>query len=205
MSIESVIVLLLLLATAIPINRLINIIRKHSSQIDKQLEKEATFTQFSKTPLLAAICIAYNFLKGYLPIYITDTHLYFNNGIQLVIIAVSFTLHTWSPFLGFRRSTSLFLPLYGIYVFMAPELNTSLFPIIFILATLLLNSIPFGLLISICAMFFSIWFLNLPLYLIPANFILFLLTAFALKNYIFLHLERSKKWTLKSSFENRLS
>ncbi|RAP37289.1 hypothetical protein DID80_04030 [Candidatus Marinamargulisbacteria bacterium SCGC AAA071-K20] len=199
---DAIITLLLLVACAIPVHTWFFWVRQQASQIEKQLEKEVFYCNFSKAPLLAGLCHGYNFLKGYAPIYIADTYFYFDDVSLMLIIVSSIALHIWSPLLGFKRNKHLFLPLLGVYVFMSP-INIYIFPVVYLIASLLLNSFPLGLLSSIIIMFSTIWGFTLPIYLIPVNFILFIITALSLKNFIFSQLEDGRKWTIAKSFKNR--
>jgi hypothetical protein len=202
MNTDIVFTVLLLVACAIPVHNWVFWVRRQASNIDKQVQQEVFHSNFSKAPLLAGLCHGYNFLKGYAPIYIADSFFYFNDINQMLIMVGSIVLHIWSPLLGFKRNKHLFLPLLGVFVFMAP-LHIYIFPAVYLLASLLLNSFPLGLLTSIIIMFFTIWGFTLSTYFIPVNFILFIVTALSLKDFIFSQLEDGRKWTIVKSFKNR--
>ena len=199
---DVIIILILLSTTAIPIHDWIFWIRRHASHIENQIEKEVFQCSFSKASLLAGLAHSYTFLKGFGPIYIAHTYFYFNDISLTLIILSSISLHIWSPLLGFKRNKHLFLPLFGVYTFMSPT-NIYILPVVYLIASLTLNSFPLGLLTSIIIMFFTIWGFALPTYLIPVNFMLFIIVALSLKRFIFAHLEDGQKWTIAKSFKNR--
>jgi hypothetical protein len=188
------------IVSALPFDDFLPWLSRYLREANHRIEQTRYRTRLSKAPHLFGLICAINWAKGFFPLWIANT--YFNEDYHLVTTAViTLGLYTWNPFKGFKTNTQLGMILWGMYTAIHGW-NFLWFPLIWGLFTLLLNSIPVGLIASIIVLFFGVWTTaSTPLFLI-VNFVIFVVAFLSMATTLFDHFE-GRKMTLRRSFEQR--
>lgn len=172
-----------------------------SKDIQHKLDVDPSYLRFSRFPLLYALIIGLQLLKGYLIPLATD-YLFFYNDIYLLIsIIATFSFHLFSPFNGFRKQPYGFLVLVGIGLFIDIKIGLFLL-IVSCLLSLLTNSFVMGTLITLFLSLFFVWSFQFPIIylvsLLACFCILFLSSSDEAIRYF-----SKKPITLYTHFKNR--
>lgn len=179
----------LIFFSAIPVNNLCFWTYSKAKYIDNQLEKGSQLIVFSRYSLVLWFSYILHFLKGFLVPYITSVYYVENNTLLVIGFAVLLGCHFFPFFLKFSFQKESLLLLWGMYTFIALEFS-AIFPILFLLLSLLSASFLLGKLLTVTGMFFFIWFLELQALYLPINFIIFLIVFISYYSDLIDHIEK---------------
>ncbi|MEK9657517.1 MAG: hypothetical protein VW378_03990 [bacterium] len=193
-------IICLIIIAAIPIKQSLYWLYKNSIAVHNQLEKKKIRSHCSLIPFLECTIISLKFIKGF---YIPFTIKSFNLNNELIIAAIIITMLTelWSPFTLFKKTTQWQFTLWGILTFISPLLFL-IYPLSFIIFSLLINSFHIGQLLSITTIIGILWILNLNPYYLLASTCLFILILLFLTPHFQQGLT-NKRLDIKTSFIRR--
>lgn len=163
-------------------------------------EEKQPVIRFSKTTLLIGISHALTIGKGFAVPYFLYNYP-FSDPVITVSILIMVGFHIWNPARLFKQTPNALLILIGIYLFMSPP-TCLLFCSIFLLTSLLFNSLTIGYLIGITSLFFAINLQGLETYWLATNLGIFMLTFISLRKSIFSIID-SNQHSLLNTFKNR--
>jgi len=184
---------------SIPVELIIHWLFLKARQISNKLTKPTSHIYFSKAPIQFLLINAANFSKGFFAPLVMN---YFSGDELLVLATIPMVLiaHNWPFFLKFRNRMSLGIVLWGVFSYIYLPLFL-LFPLGYILFSFTLNSFYLGTILTILSAFFVYWYMGLSPFLLPLNFLVFLIVSWAYRNPLFQHLEKDKITILKSFLE----
>jgi glycerol-3-phosphate acyltransferase PlsY len=192
--------ILFLFVASVPFDIFLPWVSRKFRDIESQLDTKKANIRFSKRNLVFFLNVMCQFGKGYLAVYFTAEY-FASDLLFLVAITTVFVAHNWSVFLKFKNRKKIFLLLWGIYSAINPTFFI-VFPISYILISLISNSFIIGSMGSVIFMFGAIWYHNMELVIFPANFVIFIVAFLVYCRALFKHFEE-EPYTILNSFENR--
>lgn len=179
----------LILLSATPVTEACFWVYSKAKYIENKLEKGTQLIVFSRYSLVLWVSYIFHFLKGFIIPVIASTYYFDNNTMLVICVAVLLGCHFFPFFLKFSFQKESLLFLWGLYTFIVPEFFY-IFPIFFLLLSLIFASFLLGKLFSVTGMFFFIWFLELQAIYLPINFIIFLIVFISYYNDVIDHIEK---------------
>ena len=179
----------LIFLSAIPVTTVCFWTYSKAKYIDNQLEKGTQLIVFSRFSLVLWFSYLLHFFKGVFVPFIVSAYYFENNTMLVICIAVLLGSHFFPFFLKFSFQKESLLFLWGLYTFIALEFSY-IFPILFLLLSLIFASFLLGKLLAVTGMFFFIWFLELQAVYLPINFIIFLIVFISYYSDLIDHIEK---------------
>ncbi|MDA1353169.1 MAG: hypothetical protein O3A01_01700 [bacterium] len=201
MSVEQLLVAggLLILST-LPIDRMLLWIFSRAKYIDDQLEKPHLRVYTSKRWLGFGFAQLLHFGLGYAVFYCMDFYIG-NLLVSIVLTPLLLLVHRFSVFSGFKSSQDIILMVWGIYAYIYWPMAI-IFPIVFVLFSLLLNTISLGFVLAIFSAFFVFWLNLIDPYALLYNFMIFAVALYAERDHVTGYIEGNKR-TIMQSFMSR--
>lgn len=197
MSVEQLLIAggLLILAT-LPIDRILKWIFSRTKYIDDQLEKPYLRVYTSKRWLGFSFAQLLHFGLGYGVFFCMD--FYVGNLLATIVLTPLLLLvHRYSVFSGFKSSQSIMLMVWGMYAYIYWPMAV-LFPILFVLFSLLLNTISMGFILAIFSAFFVFWLSLIDPFALLYNFMIFAVALYAERDHVTSYVEGNKRTILQS-------
>jgi glycerol-3-phosphate acyltransferase PlsY len=185
---------------SIPVDLLVFWLDKKFRDIDSQLEISRSLIRLSKAGILFLFIQISNFAKGFFAGYLTQK-LFDNNFLVLSAILLVVIVNNWSCYLKFKNRKQFLLVLWGAYTFIYPPLFL-VFPIGYVVMSLIFNSLLIGSMVNIIFMFFPIWYFHLELSFFSLNLFIFMVYFISVARRVFSHFE-DEPYTILKSFNNR--
>lgn len=200
MSISPIVLLVITLIAAIPIEPTINWLYTSVINIQTQLEHKQQPCHVSIRPIIEALIIGLKALKGwYIPTILVTLD---SSNIELLaILSLLLLFELWPPFQLFKFNPKWHYVLWGLYTFLSPSFCL-IYPLGVIILSLLTNSFSIGQLVTILSMFIILSITNAnPFYLLANSF--FFILVFIASMPKLQHGITSKTLDIKSSYNHR--
>lgn len=186
--------------SCIPLKAFFYKIYRLSRHIRSKMDRPKVVVAASAWQFLIGVIWILEFLKGFCFVWLSQRFLYSDVGALLTPLLVSIGTF-WSPLNLMRSNRSIFWVMWGILSALWYPLIW-LFPTLLIVMCLLLDSIYFGMLITLVFILGSLFLGPDPFIHVPVALGLFVLTFFLYSVPVFRHFEK-KPITLLGSFRRR--
>ena len=187
------------LVSAIPFSLLLNKVYVYFREVYKETRPHM-YVSFA--PFIYILEQILEFFKGFCILYFSTLYIEFDS-LYLCSLIVFVCAHNFSPFLKFKNQGTFFIFLWG--CFTAIYLPFILiYPLLFVLFSLLLNSFIYGQLLSVLILFYFNYFFGLSeiYYYVYLLFLIVILLSYG--NLIIQSINGKKSITIWTSFQKRL-
>lgn len=168
--------------------------------IHARLDRPKQYIYLSKSPLIYTIAFLFDFLKGYAVPYFINSWFY-NDFLTFISVILVLVLHIWSPLNGFKNSQTGLPVLWGVYYYLMPDYFW-LFPLFFVVLSIVSNSPYFGVILSTIMFIFVFWTNQTNPLDLFINFGIFVVVFLAILEPLMSHLEKGDG-SLRALFNNR--